>query len=460
MAVRNIMRTLALLIVIALAALLGAPAALAVEPAEAEALADRAEAGSAEAVAALISLLHDSNSKVRYHAEWGLARTGAAAVPGLIQALASREKDAERASVARILGRMGPVAAPAIPGLRAALASPDSSTAGAASYALGHLRAREATEELTFAYAAARKIPNQKKMARALRDIGADQGARTARANLVASVSRDLADSDPETRNATVTYTWALYRAVAKDNVDDFPMRDELSELVPGLVAALEAARVEEDLKIAEQALKSLALAGRSASEAIPALERLIDHPRLHHSAMAALVALGSGKAERIVADKKARALLDKRIRSGFSVQNHQGHTELTLFRVAGAAKDGLQMSVRFLYAGREPRTPTRVVFYLISTSMEPRFADAKVTWFADGARVPMPGLDRSVSQSQIGGVIEYVSATMPMPRFLTLANARTLGANAAGVEFRLAPQDLAALHHFAGKLPAIASPR
>ena len=94
------------------------------------------------------------------------------------------------------------------------------------------------------------------------------------------------------------------------------------------------------------------------------------------------------------------------------------------------------------------------------STSMEPRFADAKVTWFADGARVPMPGLDRSVSQSQIGGVIEYVSATMPMPRFLTLANARTLAANAAGVEFRLAPQDLAALHHFAGKLPAIASPR
>jgi hypothetical protein len=419
--------------------------------AEAAALADRAEAGSAEAIAELLPLLHDPDSKVRYHAEWGLARAGAPAVPALIRELRRLQTDEERARVARLLGRVGLVAETAIPELRDALAEPDSSTAGAASYALGHLRAREAVPDLVEAYVASRKIPNQRKMGRALRDIGSDQGARTARVGLVDSVSEDLESDDPRTRAASVAYTCALYRAVLSDNANDFPTKAQLRVLVPGLVAALEAV----DLKVAEQAVKTLTLAGRDAADAVPELEGLIGHPQLHHVAIQALLAVGSPEAERVVAERRALERLEERIRSNFSVPDHQGRSELLLFRLAGSAEDGLRMSVRFLYPGREPRAPTHVVIYLESTSMEPRFAEVReITWLANGVPVRMTGLDRSWSRSQLGGVIEHVSAALPVESFRTIANARELGANAGGVEFALGPGDLAALRHFAGKIP------
>ena len=119
------------------------------------------------------------------------------------------------------------------------------------------------------------------------------------------------------------------------------------------------------------------------------------------------------------------------------------------------SAENGLRMSVRFLYPGRLPRAPTHVVIHLESTSMEPRLAEVReITWLADGVPIRMAGLERSWSHSQPGGVIEHVSAAFPVESFRTMASARELGANAGGVEFALDPGDLAALRHFAAKIP------
>jgi len=419
--------------------------------ADVAALADRAEAGSAEAIDQLLPLLRDPDSKVRHQAEWGLARAGAPAVPALIRELRRASTDEEHARMARLLGRVGLAAETAIPELRAALAEPDSSTAAAASHALGRLGAREAVPDLVMAYLASRKIPNQRHMGRALRDIGSDQGIRAARSGLVDSVRADLESDDPAIRNTSVAYTWALYRTVLGEKADDFPMKHELRPLVPGLVAALDA----PDPKVAEQAVHALTLAGRDAADAVPEIERLIGHPQLHHVAMKALLAFGSPEAERVVAEQRMLEQLEARIRSNFSVRDHQGHTELLLFRVAGSAEDGLRMSARFLYPSRDPRAPTHVVIHLESTSMRPRFAEVReIHWVADGVPVRMVGLDRSWSRSQLGGVIEQVSAIVPVESFLAIANARELRANAGGVAFSLDRGDLAALRHFAGKIP------
>lgn len=421
---------------------------------EAAALRERAEAGSIEAIEALVPLLHDSNSKVRYQAEWGLAEAGGPAVPALIEELRRRRDDEGRARAARLLGRVGLYAEAAIPELRAALSEPDSSTAGAASYALGQLKAREAVPDLVAAYPASRKIPNQQKMAQALRQIGSDQGMRAARAALADSVQAGLESDHASLRAKTVSYTWALYRAVRKDQAGDFPTRSQLRGLVPGLSAALG----DPDPKVAEQAVKALTLAGRDAADALPDLERLIGHPQLHHVAIQALQALGSAEARRVVAERRALEELEKRIRTDYSVQDHQGRTQLLIFRVAGSAEDGLRMSARFLYPGREPRAPSHVVIHLESTSMEARFADvSEITWVADGVPVRMQGLDRSWSRSQLGGVIEQVSALLPVQSFLTLASARELSARAGGVAFSLGGENHAALRHFAAKLAASA---
>lgn len=419
--------------------------------AEAKALAERAEAGSSEAIAALLPLLQHPDSKVRYQAEWGLARAGAASVPALIGELRRVEGDEARASVARLLGRVGLAARDAVPELRAALADPDSSAASAASYALGHLRAWEAVPDLVRAYAASRSIPNQTQMGRALRRIGSDQGLRTAQADLVASVRQGLSSDDPRARAAHVTHAWALYRKAESDGDALFPSRSQLRALVPGLAAALR----DPDARVAEQALHALALAGRDAGPALPELERLVADPALGHAALEALRALGSPVARRVVDERLALEALEKRIRSAFSVRDHLGRTELLPFRVAGSAEDGLRMSTRFLYPGREPRAPDRVVVHLESTSPAPRFADVReIVWRADGVAVPMRDLDRTWSRSQLGGVIEEVSGTLPVADFFTLANARELRTDAGGVAFSLRREDLAALRHFAGKIP------
>jgi HEAT repeat protein len=420
----------------------------------AAALSDLAEAGVREAIAALVPLIHDANSKVRYHAEWGLARAGAPAIPFLIDAFRSRSDDEGRTRVARLIGRIGLAARAAAPEMRQALQDPQTSAAGQAAYALGRMQAREALPDIVRAYATCRRTPIQVHMARALRDIGSDQAARNAKTQLVASVRRDLEQGDATTRAAATRYTVELYRAVRDDGDDNFPTKAQLRDLVPGLIAGLGDPQTERAL----DATRALGLAGRDAADAAPVLARLLGQPQLHHEALRTLRAIGSPEAERIVADWLAFEALEKRIRSDYTIQDHLGRTQIFPFRVSGTAEEGLRLSARFLYPGREPQRPEYVVIGLESTSAQPRFADGrKLVWIADGARIAMPDLERALSKSQ-RGVIEQLTGTLPLYDFLTIARAQQLRARIGSVEFALAKSDLAALRYFAGKIPAPAN--
>jgi hypothetical protein len=169
---------------------------------------------------------------------------------------------------------------------------------------------------------------------------------------------------------------------------------------------------------------------------------------------MKALQAFGSAEAERVIAERLALEQLEKRIRTDYSLQDHQGRTQLLIFRVAGKAADGLRMSARFLYPGRVPSLPSHVVVHLESTSPERRFAEVReLTWFADGTPIRMEDIDRSFSHSQIGGVIEQLSARLPVASFLAIANARRLGARIGALEFELSDEDRAAMRHFATRM-------
>jgi hypothetical protein len=422
----------------------------------AAALSDLAEAGVPEAIAALAPLIHDASSKVRYHAEWGLARAGAPAVPFLVGEFRSRSDDEARTRAARLLGRIGLAARAAAPEMRLALRDPQTSAAGQAAYALGRMQVREALPDIVRAYASCRRTPIQAHMARALRDIGSDQAARASKAKLVASLRRDLEGDDPATRAAATRYAAELYRAVRADADDLFPTKAQLRDLVPGLIAGLEDPRAE----CALDAARALASAGRDAADAAPALARLLGRPPLHNQALSTLRAIGTPEAERIVADRLALEGLEKRIRSDYTILDHLGRTQLFPFRVSGTAERGLRLSARFLYPGREPRWPAYVVIGLESTSPQPRFADrCELVWIADGTPVAAIDLERALSRSQ-RGVIEQLSGTLPVRDFLRIARAQRLRARIGSVEFALAGPDLAALAHFAGKIPPQAPAR
>lgn len=438
--------------VLVLSAAAGAETSDATERREAaEALGDRAEAGDPDAIAALVPLLHSPDAKVRYHAEWGLARAGANAVPGLIREFRRLEDDEARGRVAQVLGRIGLAARAAIPELLPALADPDSRVAGPAAYALGAMRAREALPELVAAYAASRDLPNQRQIQRALHAIGSDQSARAAKRALVAGLTQDLDAADRGVRGAALVYVRSLYPAVREDSHYDFPTREELGPLIPGLVRALD----DPDAERALHAIRALALAGRSAAAAAGALERRLEDPQTRNEALGALRAIGSPAARDAVTRFEARAALERRIRSDYTVQDHQGRTRLLPFRVLGSAEEGLRMETRFLYPGKQPSRPDRVVVSFESTSADFRLAGVEhVDWVADGTRVRISDLDRTWSRSRLG-VIEHVSGSLPLAEFLALASARELRARLGPVEFSVAEPDRAALRHFAGKIPA-----
>jgi HEAT repeat protein len=404
----------------------------------AAALAERAATGDSDAIAALVPLLHAPDSKVRYHAEHGLAQAGAPAVPALTREFRRLRDDEARARVARAIGHIGLAAGPAMPEMRSALADPDSRAAGPAAYALGAMRAREALPDLVRAYTRSRNIPIQRQLGRAMASIGSDQSLREAKAALVAGVGRNLDAPDWRVRDAALPYVQHLYRAARDDQHGGFPTREELLPLVPGLVRALGDANPEHRLN----AMRALTLAGRGAAPAAAALEGQLADPRTRNQALAALRAIDSPEARASITRHEARTALEKRIRSDYAVHDHQGRTRLLPFPVAGSAQDGVRMEARFLYSGKEPRRP----------------AHDRIEWLADARPIPMTDIDRTWSRSRIG-VIEQVSATLALEDFLALAQARELRARLGPVEFRLASPDQAALRHFASKIPPPSGP-
>ena len=418
----------------------------------AESLAVHAEAGDIVAIEALIGLLDDSPSKVRYHAEWGLARTGSPAVEPLRKAFAREAKDERRARIAQALGKMGIVARSAAPDMISALDDPHSRTAPRAAYALGAMRAREALPALVRTYAAMRKIPSQREVARAIDAIGSDQSARASRTRLVDSLVADLGSSDDRIRRETIVYVVELLRVVHRDAPAVLPAGEELAVVVPLLERALDDPDADT-LAI----VRGLGHAGGDAAAAIPRLEALAKDPAFAREAERALAAIGTADAQRVLAERAALAALEKRIRQEYSLLDHQGRMRLLPFYVTGKGANGVQMEVRFLYIGNEVRRPTHVVVAFLSYSPEARLADLSVVdWKADGRRIAMRNIDRSLGSSA-QGVIENVSAILTVEEFQTLANANRVEARLSSVEFSLGPKNRAALRHFAGKIPAIA---
>jgi hypothetical protein len=419
----------------------------------AAALSDRAETGAPRAIAASIPLLHAADSKARYHAVWGLARAGAPAVPGLIAAFRAQSDDEGRARIARVLGQIGLAAAAAAQELRAALADPDSASCGAAAHALGRMRDRESLPELVRVYAASRTPSNQNQILGALREIGSDQAIGQAHEQLVAALAVQLASPDPEERAAAVEASAGLYRG-ARAGGEGFPTRASLRALVPGLIAALDdptPARVQAALRV-------LTLAGRDARAATPELARRLTSdtdPQTLYAVKQTLAALGTAEAERLLAERAAEEALEARIRTRYSIPDHQGQTELLLFRVAGDAQQGLRLSLRFLYPGRMPSPPERVVIHFESTSPQPRFDERRVaTWSADGVPIGMGELDRSWAHGQNGGSIEQLSGTLDVAEFRRIAAAKALGIRIGDVFFELSDSDQRAFRYFDRKIP------
>jgi HEAT repeat protein len=426
--------------------------------AAAAALSERAERGDALAIAALIPLLHAPDSKVRYHATWGLSRAGAPAVEGLVEAFRAHPEDEGRASIARALGQIGLAAAAAVPEMRAALADSDSRSCGSAAYALGRMRARETLPELVGAYAASRTPSNQGQIIHAIREIGSDQAIRQAHERLVATLAARLASDDREERASAVAAIAGLYRG-ARGGSEDFPTRADLRTLVPGLIAALD----DPDPARVQAALRALTLAGRDARDATPQLARRLTSeadPQTLHAVKEALTALGTPEADRLLAERAAEEALEARIRTRYSIRDHQGQTELLLFRVAGTAQRGLSLSLRFLYPGQVPSAPEWVVVHFESTSREPRFDERRVaTWTADGEPVGMGELDRSWARGQNGGVIEQLSGTLDVDAFRRIAAADALSVRIGDASFELAESDRRAFRYFTSKIPAAGPP-
>lgn len=418
------------------------------DEARAAALSARAEAGDEEAIAALIPLLHHPDSRTRYHAFWGLARAGAPAVPGLRAAFQARSDDAGRARVAGVLGRIGLPARPAIPDMREGLSDPQSTTAGQAAFALGRMQARIAADDLVRTYAASRKPSNLRQIARALREIGAEQAARASKAALVDAVRAEL-EGARDARVAAVSFAATLYRAARNDGAYDYPTREELRPLVPGLVAALERPDTAAD------AVRAVTLAGADAADAAPALGRLLDDPARHHEAMKALRALGTPEARGIVEARLQHETLEARIKTHYHFGDHQGRTWLQPFVVQGTRQRGVLLSVRFLYYGRVPRRPSHVVVGLDSFADAPRFEEHReLRWKADGALYVVGELDRNASKAR-PGIIEQLSGTMRVEDFLAVARAARVTAQIGDLAFSLSDSDRAALRHFAAKIPA-----
>jgi len=423
----------------------------------ATALAVHAEAGDAAAISALIGLLDAAPPKLRYHAEWGLARAGGHAVPALRDAFRREADDSRRARLAHALGRIGLAARAAAPELIAALDEPHSETAPRAAYALGAMRVREALPALVATYAAGRRLPSQREVAGAIAAIGSDQSARRAREALVASVASDLQSPKPEVRSATLAYVVDLIRLVGRDAPTDLPPRAALAPIVRVLENAL-ASQADPALETL-QLVRALGWAGGDAAAAVPTLEALLSDPQHADEAARALAAIATSEAKRILADRAAYAALEQRVRSEYSVQDHQGRMRLLPFQVVGRNADGVHMEARFLYSGDRVQRPTHVVVYFESYSAEPRFqALDEVEWSADGARIVMSDLDRRLSDSQLG-VIEGISGRMPVERFEALVAAGRVGARLAPLRFEVSAADLAALRHFASKIPVPAAP-
>jgi HEAT repeat protein len=437
--------------------LLAAPGAIAIEPTPAadrrqaaEALSKRAEAGDRDAIAALVPLLHAPDSKVRYHAYWGLVRAGEPAVAPVLTEYRRLEDDEARARTARVFAGIGLAARAALPEMRRELARPDSAVAGQAAAALGAMRAREALPDLVAAYAASRKLSNQRQMSRAMRRIGSDQAERQAKEQLVEAVRRELEDPRRETRRAALPYAVGLYRTARGDGRYEFPTHEELRPLVPGLLEALE----DPDPEIALEAMRGLTLAGVDAAPAASIFARMLDDEATEHAARKALEAIDSPEARDMLARHDARAALERRVRTEYAAADHLSRTRLLPFWVTGGAEDGVRLEARFLTPGREPGRPERVVFTFESYSAESRLEGVEdVEWIADGSHLWMTGVDRSWSRTQLG-VMERLSGALTVEDFLTLADAQRLDVRVGALRLTVPDAERMALRYFAGKIP------
>jgi hypothetical protein len=441
--------------------LLAAPGAIAIEPTPAadrrqaaEALSKRAEAGDRDAIAALVPLLHAPDSKVQYHAYWGLVRAGEPAVPFVLAEYRRLQNDEARARAVRVLTGIGLAARPAIPEMRRELARPDSAVAGQAAAALGAMRAREALPDLVEAYAASRKVSNQRQMSRAMRRIGSDQSERQAKERLVEAVRRELEDPSREARRSALPYAVGLYRTARGDGRYEFPTHEELRPLVPGLLEALE----DPDPQIALEAMRGLTFAGVDAAPAASIFARMLEDEATEHAARKVLEAIDSPEARDILARHEARAALERRVRTEYAAADHLSRTRLLPFWVMGGAEDGVRLEARFLTPGREPARPERVVITFESYSAEPRLEGVEdVEWIADGSQVWMKGVDRSWSRTQLG-VMERLSGVLSVEDFLVLAHAQQIEVLVGALRLTVPDAERMALRHFAGMIPPVAS--
>jgi HEAT repeat protein len=438
-----------------------AAGALAIEPTPAEdrrqaaeALSKRAEAGDRDAIAALVPLLHAPDSKVRYHAHWGLVRAGEPAVPFVLAGYRRLQDDEARARAARVFTGIGLAARDALPEMRSELARPDSAVAGQAAAALGAMRAREALPELVAAYAASRNTRNQRQMSRAKRRIGSDQAERRAKEQLVRAVRLELEDPSRETRRAALPYAVGLYRSARDDGRYELPTREELRPLIPALLEALE----DPDPEIALEAVRGLTLAGVDAAPAASLVARMLEDEATAHAARKALEAIDTPEARDLLARHEARAELERRVRTEYAAADQLSRTRLLPFWVVGGADDGVRLEARFLTPGREPARPERVVFTFESYSAESRLEGVEdVEWTADGSHVSMRGVERSWSRTQLG-VMERLSGALTVDDFLALANAQRLEVRMGGLRLTVPDAERTALRHFAGRIPPAAS--
>jgi len=418
----------------------------------AEALAKRAEAGDRDAIAALIPLLHSPDSKVQYHAYWGLARAGEPAAPLVLAAYRRLNDDETRARVARVFAGIGLAARAALPEMRRELARPDSAVAGYAAAAIGAMRAREALPDLVAAYVASRKPSNQRQMIRAMRKIGSDQAERQAKEQLVEAVRREFEDPRRETRRAVLPYAAGLYRTARGDGDYEFPTREELRPLIPALLEALE----DPDPETVLEALRGLTLAGTDAAPAAIIFERMLYEKATEHAARRALEAVGTPEARDMLARHAARTALEQRVRTEYVAADHLSRTRLLPFWVTGGAEDGVRLEARFLTLGREPARPERVVVTFESYSAEPRLEGVdEVEWNADGMRVRMTGVHRSWSRTQLG-VMERLSGALATEDFLCLAEARRLEMRVGALRLTVPDAGRTALRYLAGKIPPV----
>lgn len=264
----------------------------------------RAEAGDAEAIDQLIARVIQDDSKASGQARMSLFRARELAFQQVLEAFRTQTDPGALSRLARVLGSMGYVGAPAIGDLRQALSDPDAELAGAAAQALGAVRGQEARADLVRTYVASRKLVNQRSINAALLTLDADQLAREARLQLVASLAAVLASDDPEVRRASVEYVLDLYRAERDDQKYLLPTRLELEPLVPEV--ARYVGDPEEPLTFV--ALQILEFAGPTAAEAVPVLVPMLEHERARHLALRALQLIDTPAARAAAAQAETEA--------------------------------------------------------------------------------------------------------------------------------------------------------